>query len=209
MKTIADAKLKQNLVIGLTGSSGSGKSEAAKILAGWGAAIIDADAISRAIVEERSVLDELICAFGEWVVDREGKFNRAIVSKRAFSDAATLARLSEITHKYIAKEIYRQVERLKSSHDGFIVIDAPIPAKNGFIDISDVVWVIKSPASQRLKRILARDGISVEAALARISSQLPDGEYERLADSVIINDGGIDKLKNNLKRYINMVKDLK
>ena len=205
-----DAKVdtKRSLVIGLTGGSGSGKSEAAKILAGLGAAVIDADAISRAVVEDRAVLDELVGEFGKWILNKDGGFNRAIVSKRAFSDAGVLARLSKITHKYIAKEIYRRVDMLKTDRGGIIVIDAPIPVKNGFLDISDVVWVIKSLKRQRLKRIMDRDGIDAEAAEARLSSQLPEEEYERLADLVIINNGSVSDLENEIKRHISMPDDL-
>ena len=207
METAAADNGKRGFVIGLTGSSGSGKSEAAKVLAGLGASVVDADAVARAVTEERAVLDELAEALGGWIIDGEGKFNRAYVSERAFSDAGVLARLTEITHKYIVKEIRRRVDELKKNRARIIVVDAPIPVKNGFLDISDVVWVVQSQRRRRLERIIDRDGVSAEAAEARFSSQLPDEEYERLADLVIVNDGSREALKTALIRHMDELKE--
>ena len=198
----------RQVVIGLTGASGSGKSEAARILKGLGAAVIDADAVARAIVERREVLDELVEAFGDWVADGQGKFNRAAVSERAFSDAKFLERLTVITHKYIIKEICGFVDSLKSGGNSFpIVIDAPIPVERGFLDLSDTVWVIKAPRRRRLERVVARDKISAGAAEARFMSQLPDADYEKLADVLIENDGDLCNLENELIRQFNQLKE--
>jgi dephospho-CoA kinase len=201
----------RTVIIGLTGSSGSGKSEAAKVLSGLGATVIDADAISREIVNRRQTLDELVNAFGGWVVDEQGRFNRTRVSKRAFSDNAFLARLTVITHKYIAEDIYMRVDAIKSdscdnSGARYIVIDAPLPVERGFLDLADVVWMIKSPRDQRVHRIVARDNISAGGAEARFASQLSDAEYEKLADVVIHNDGSLAELENEIKRCFGQLK---
>ena len=197
-------------IIGLTGSSGSGKSEAAKFLSGFGAKVIDADEISHNVVKNRETLNELACALGGWVLDEQGAFNRARVSERAFSDPEFLSRLTEITHRYIVDEVYRRVDALKSAYAErrdaggkalVIVIDAPIPVKKGFLDISDVVWVVKSERARRLERVKKRDGIGAAAAQARFSSQMPDGEYEKLADVVIDNDGGLAELERELRGH--------
>ena len=198
---------KRCLIIGLTGSSGSGKSEAAKILSGHGASVIDADAISHEVAERRETLDELSRAFGAWVIDKDGRFNRGSVSERAFSDGEFLAALTAITHKYIVNEIYERVDKLKAEGCGIIVIDAPIPVKKGFLDISDVVWVVKSPRSRRLQRVVERDGIGLGAAEARFASQLPDDEYDKLADAVILNDGNLQDLADELSRRLRMLSE--
>ena len=201
-------------VIGLTGSSGSGKSEAAKMLANLGALIIDADEAAHAIVEKREVLDELASAFGDWVVDGAGRYNRAQVSIRAFSDKGFLERLTAITHKYIIEEILSRVDELKRGAGGtqktIIVIDAPIPVEHGFLDISDYVLVIKAPRAQRLNRIIERDGISGAAAEARLLSQMPDEEYIKLADAVICNEGDMEALEHEMtKLYGCLINNLK
>jgi len=200
----------RHLVVGLTGSSGSGKSEAAKILKGLGARLIDADEVAREVLKKREALAELVAEFGDWVVDGQGNYNRAPVSEKAFSDTGFLKRLTEITHKYIIKEIDRRMRELQAGIGGYIiVIDAPIPVERGFLDVSDYVWVVKSPREHKLGRIIARDGISPGAAKARLMSQLPDAEYEKLADEVIENNSGLDQLKCEIKKlYAKIVKDL-
>jgi len=183
-------------VIGLTGASGSGKSEAARILSGLGAYIIDADKVAREVTDRRETMDELVREFGGWIVGPRGRFNRADASKRAFSDGVFLKRLTEITHKYIIKEIYGRVESfITDPAPGAIVIDAPIPVEKGFLDISDAVWVISTSRAVRLERVMARDRIARDAAEARFASQLSDAEYEKLADVVIYNNGGPENLE--------------
>ena len=190
-----------HIVIGLTGGTGSGKSEAAKILKTLGAAVIDADAVSREVVERRDVQAELVGEFGAWVVDEHGRFNRSQVSKKAFSDKIFLERLTKITHKYIIKAIGKLLDDLKARADcKIIVIDAPIPVKHGFLDISDFVWVLDSPREQRRKRIIERDGLGPEDADARLMAQMPDGEYKKLADALIDNSGGLDALEREIGR---------
>ena len=201
-------------IIGLTGASGSGKGEAAKILAGFGATIIDADKISHEIfngshgkpkngADGGEALAELAEAFGAWVVGGDGKLDRAAVAARAFSDRGFLGRLTEITHKYIIKEIYARVAALQSNKKNeIIVIDAPIPVEKGFLDLADAVWVVKASRENRLARIFARDGLSETAANARFSSQMADAEYERLADVIIENDSDVEELRRKITRIL-------
>ena len=223
MRDIADKNI---IIIGLTGSSGSGKSEAARMLSGLGAHVIDADAVSHEITDTREVLAELREEFGDWVVGAHGGFDRALASKKAFADSGFLKRLTGITHKYIIKEVYRRVAGMRDCIStrpagdisiaagvrpegdtdsaagvrGVIVIDAPLPVEKGFLDLADTVWVVSAPRSQRLERIMSRDGLSREAAGARLSSQLSDEGYERLADVIINNGGGIDELRAAVTR---------
>ena len=192
-------------VIGLTGSSGSGKSAAAKILSALGAEIIDTDAIARDVVKRRDTLDELIVALGGWVVDGQGRFDRARVSERAFADSAVLARLTEITHKFIIDDIRSRIDALNAANAAsaagrVIVIDAPLPVERGFLDTSDVVWVVSATRERRLRRVMERDGISAGAAEARFASQMADEDYERLADVVIRNNGDIGGLEAEIRR---------
>jgi len=196
----------KGLIIGLTGSSGSGKSEAAKILAKLGAAVIDADKTARRVTDGKEALDELKSAFGGWIIDGSGAYNRAQASRRAFSDKAFLKRLTEITHRHIIKEIYRLTEELLSQNynEGarrVVVIDAPLPVEKGFLDLADAVWVVRSAYARRLGRVVARDGLSAGEAEARFSSQMSDDDYARLADVVIDNDGSLDELERAVARH--------
>ncbi|MDR3121579.1 MAG: DNA polymerase I [Clostridiales bacterium] len=205
-------------VIGLTGASGSGKSLAAKALADLGAAVIDADQVAREAAEDAGVLAELVAAFGPWVVRADGTFDRTRVAERAFSDRLFLDRLTEITHRYITTEIAARVHAFKNAAVSpgasvsaptsaarpaaapVIVIDAPLPVEKGFLDLADAVWVVTSPLELRRARVVARDHITAEQADARFSAQMQEADYLKLADIVIVNDGGPAELRDKVRQ---------
>ena len=195
-------------VLGLTGSSGSGKSAVAKILSSMGAAIIDADAVARAVVERREVVGELAQALGSQIVGADGGFDRAYASERAFKDKGFLDRLTEITHKFITIDIINRVGELQKQPCAarVIVIDAPLPIEHGFLDLADVVWVVSASRERRLCRVTRRDKISADAASARFASQLPDSEYEKLADVLIDNNGAPGELEAEVKRQFALLR---
>jgi DNA polymerase-1 len=230
----ASAATQRPCVIGLTGASGSGKSEAAKILRRLGAAVIDADAVSREATGDAGVLLELVDDLGDWVVGDDGLFDRKTVAQMAFGDRDILNRLTAITHRYIINRIDAMVsdwkkcggreagetgeagkageigeagragETGKAGETGemprvpVLVIDAPLPVKRGFLDNADTVWVVACDYELRLKRVLARDGISREQAEARLSAQMRDSDYIKLADLVITNNGEPEELERQI-----------
>jgi dephospho-CoA kinase len=202
-------------VIGLTGASGSGKTEVAGILRRLGAEVIDADEVSREAARDAGALRELRDALGAWVLDADGNFDRRAVAQRAFGDKEILDRLTAITHRYIINRIdamvsdwkKRGIDRIGGAGEAarrpVLVIDAPLPVKRGFLDNADVVWVVASDRELKLRRIAARDGISREQAEARLAAQMDDSGYIRLADAVFENNGAPAELEEQAVRAWN------
>ena len=186
-------------VIGLTGGSGSGKSEVAKILSGLGAIHINADKVAREVSDEPATLSALREAFGDVVLDENGKYARKRLAQIAFNDREFLEKLSHITHRFIVERITEQIETIKRTTTGrLVVLDAPIPVERGFRDVSDEIWVVTADRDIRIQRIIDRDGISKQEAESRINSQMSDEEYQSLADRLIVNNGDWDMLKQNI-----------
>jgi dephospho-CoA kinase len=79
-----------------------------------------------------------------------------------------------------------------------VVLDVPIPVKHGFQDTVDSVWVVCSDEEIRIRRVMARSGLSREEAKNRIRSQLSQEEYAALADEIIENDGSLDELRERV-----------
>ena len=177
----------------------------ANLLERHGAFVIDTDKIARRAVEDSAVLDSLRRVFGDAVFDAEGVFDRKKTASLVFNDQERLARLTEITHEYIIREVYCSVAAQKELNrvgcqagkdaDRIIVIDAPIPVEKGFLDIADEVWVVVSELSHRLNRVAERDGLTEEEALNRFRAQLSDEEYRKLADRVLENNGSLQALE--------------
>jgi dephospho-CoA kinase len=144
---------------------------------------------------------------GDVVFDESGGFARKRVAAIAFENEEFLKTLTRVTHRFIIDRISRMVEDIgKASPGSVIVIDAPIPVKRGFLDMSDQVWVVTADYGVRIERIIARDGLSEHEAEARMKSQLSDKEYADFANRLAPNNGSLAELKDTL---LKMWKELK
>ena len=133
-------------VVGLTGGIGSGKSTTSRIAYDLGARLINADKLSRKIVRKGSrALNEIVEYFGEEIINEKGILNRKKLAEIVFKNREKLNILNEITHKYVADEIKIKLEKIKDEENPEVVIlEVPIPVENGFLDVSDEIWVIIS-----------------------------------------------------------------
>lgn len=176
-------------VIGLTGPSGSGKGEVAKILSEYGAVHIDADAVyHNLLLPPSECLDELVEEFGANILNAGGLLDRRIVSEMVFADPDKLDRLNKITHKYVCSRI-RQIIRYHESNACIAcVIDAPLLYEAGLDLDCDFVICIIADKDIRARRIALRDSITVERAYTRINAQKPDDFYSQRSKYIISND---------------------
>lgn len=173
--------------LGLTGPTGAGKSAVAARLASAGALIVDTDRIAREVVEKgQPCLSALVDAFGEAILHPDGTLDRAALAAVAFATPANSQRLSDITHPFI---IARSLDILKCSSSDRAVIDAPLLFESGMDAYCDTTVAVLAPTAVRLKRIMARDGISEENALLRMNAQPAEAFYrERAAYTIENND---------------------
>lgn len=182
--------------IWLTGGSGSGKSRIAALFAAAGYVLVDADAISKEIAEPGgAAFPELLEAFGPEFLLPDGRLDRRALGEAVFADPARLAVLNGITHKYIIEEMIK-----RSAGEKNVVMDAPLP--NTFGVPCDKTLFVTAPQAVRVARIMARDGISGEAARARIDAQVPDAVYEKTADAVLQNGGDFEEAAEKAKKLI-------
>ncbi len=195
--------MKQNsesIILGVTGGIGSGKSTVSSILKELGAVVIDADVISREVVEPgKMALDELTQEFGKDILDDWGQLNRKELAARVFNDVNKLRILNSIVHKYVVQKIQQNVEEQLLKQTKIIVIDAPIPIKNGFLDLCDEVWTVFAQMEIRVERIMNRNGMTYEEAVSRIKSQVSDEEYLSIANKVINNDDDVTTLRQEVE----------
>ncbi len=189
------------MIIGVTGGIGAGKSSVSKILQDFGAIVIDADQISRSVVQpHKPAWMEIKKSFGDSVFNIDDTLDRSKLAKIVFSSEEKKLELERIIHKEVVNEIEENVKSLiASAYDGIVVLDVPIPVKRGFLDIVDRVWVVTSHDELRIKRVMERSGISREDAENRINSQLTQEEYKELAHEVIENNGSLGELKRKVK----------
>lgn len=193
-------------VIGLCGQSGSGKGLVCAFFSKLNIKCIDTDKVYHDIISTDSeCTKELVDFFGDSVYADPG-INRKELAKLAFASEKNLKKLNEITHKHILNNVREQIMTLKceSMYDG-IIIDAPLLFESGFDTECDATIVVTSSDESKISRIMERDGITRDMAMARISSQIPDSSLTKRCTYVINNNSTAEELKttvNRLKKII-------
>lgn len=187
-------------IIGLTGTTGAGKGEVGHIFASLGAVICDTDAIyHRLLAESESLRRELVDAFGD-ITDANGNVDRKKLAPIVFADPEKLAALNRITHRYVLEETSRILADAAENGVKVGVIDAPMLFESGADKMCDTVVGVTAPADVRLVRIMARDGISEEAARKRIENQHTDAWFRETCGKIIVNDTDTEALRQNAER---------
>ena len=184
--------------VGLTGGIASGKSAVADFLETQKIPVVDADAVSRAVMRPGSSLfHDIVQAFGHEVLNEDGDLDRAALGEKVFSDPQALECLNALTHPVIWAEMQRQVSELEQTHP-LVVVMVPLLLENGRQDWVDEVWVVSLPREVQKARLMERNHLSPEQAEARISAQMPLDEKLTLADRVIDNSGTLEQLHQSL-----------
>jgi dephospho-CoA kinase len=148
-------------------------------------------------------LGELVAYFGEDILDGNGELDRKKLAEIVFNDQVKLHAMDSITHKYITRKVIENIESIKASgKNDIIVLDAPIPVENGFLDLVDEVWVVTASRDARIKRIMERSSMTQEEAIARINSQKKDEDYTRIADYVIQNNDSVEELEKTVVKLL-------
>lgn len=183
------------LVIGLTGGIASGKSLVAGFLRELGAAVIDADELSRQLVEPGlPAWQEIKRHFGAAILDERGYLDRKKLAGMIFQDQLAREKLNGIIHPRVIAATKTMIAAYKKEKAvPAVVVDAPLLIEAGMASLADEVWVVVLPKEKQLERLMKRDKLSREEAEKRINSQMPISEKLRYADRVIDNSGTVEK----------------
>jgi dephospho-CoA kinase len=177
-------------VVGLTGGIACGKSTVSEMLRRLGVPIVDADEIAREVVEPGSpVLAAVATEFGPGVLLPDGTLDRVGLGKRVFADAHARARLNAIVHPAVRERSAARLAAEARKGAPIAVYDAALILENGLGGAMDALIVVAVPEDVQVERLVRRDGIDHEAALARIRAQMPLAEKVAAADWVIDNSG--------------------
>ena len=174
------------LVIGITGPTGAGKTTALHALTDLGGRIIDADAVYHTLTATSPQLrQELEARFGP--VYDGGALDRKKLGAVVFQDPQALADLNAITHKYVAQETWRQLEQARQDGVPAVGIDAIALLESPLADYCDCTLAITAPEELRVKRIMAREGISRDYAQLRVDAQKPSAWFRDHCDHTLVS----------------------
>ncbi|HSI53700.1 MAG: dephospho-CoA kinase [Ramlibacter sp.] len=177
--------------VGLTGGIGSGKSTVLQMLAGLGAAVIDADAISRATTAAGGAAIAAIAGrFGDHFITAEGALDRERMREHAYADPQARKHLEAIVHPLVGEESARQVQAALAGGARCIVFDIPLLVESGrWRSQVDQVLVVDCLPQTQVDRVVARSGLKPADVLAIMQAQASREQRLAAADVVIFNDG--------------------
>lgn len=183
-----------NLIVGLTGGIGSGKSTVADLFAKLGAGIIDMDVIAHQLTQVGgAAIPAIRSAFGKTYIHDDGALNRVKMRGWIFSNAAAKQRLEGILHPLILDHAKTQVEQMQTRP--YIVIVVPLlPESPESQQLVQRILVVDCSEDTQIARVVARSRMSTAEVRTIIALQTPREERLKLADDVIHNDAHMDSL---------------
>ena len=190
--------------IGITGGMGAGKSTVSRIFEESGLLVIDADMVSRDVLEEYpEVHDYIRKTFGDEYFLENGDLDRRKFGRRIFPDERALAQYQEVIMPFIVAEIKERFDYIRdATDDEYAVVDAPLLFQVRDYDIYDVAVTVEMPRDIQIQRVMERDDLSTEEVEGRLARQMSQEEREELADYVILNDGSVEDLQKKAEAVL-------
>ena len=179
--------------VGLTGSIACGKSNVSAVLRELGAAVVDGDLLSRELTAPGGpALPAIREAFGGGVFLSDGTLNRRALGDVVFASDAARKRLDDLMQPLLRSLILRRMEEARAGGAKICVLDMPLLFEAGLDALCDTVWCVHLPREEQLRRLMARDRLTLSQAESRLRSQLSSDEKAARAQVVIDTSGSID-----------------
>ena len=182
------------MIYGLVGKSGAGKTTAANILSEFGVFAIDCDKVAAAILaENEDVKERLAEAFGAEVLI-DGIIQKKLLAERAFADKDSLEKLNSITHPPILKKLSELAKGKEK-----VLLDAPTLFESGANRLCDKIIAVIAADELCVERLKSREGLSEESAKIRLSMQKDEKYLRSQSDIIIVNDGDEEEFRRRIE----------
>lgn len=194
-------------LVGLTGGIASGKSTVAKILESLGAAIVNADTLSREVVEPgREAWQEIVAAFGAEVLQPDQGLDRQKLRTIIFNNPEARRKIESIIHPRVRALAEQRIHDHTAAGYDVVVYEVPLLFEGNLHEWLRPVILVACDVDTQLQRLQQRDGLDRAQAQKHIDAQMSLTEKRRLADYVIENNGSVDDLKRQVEAVLEKIK---
>lgn len=184
-------------ILGITGGIGSGKSAATQWFESQGISIVDADIVAREVVEPgQPALQAIQQAFGDWVLLEDGSLDRRALREHIFQFPEARQNLENITHPAIRQSI---IEQLQQAESPYVILVSPLLFETNQHELVQHTLLVDADEQTQLQRASQRDGQSEEQIRKIIAAQMSRTQKQQLADDIVLNDGLLEHLHQQLK----------
>lgn len=196
------------IIAGLTGGIASGKSTIARFFSEVGAQVVDADKIAREVVKPGTPgYDAVVAFFGRTILLPDGDIDRKRLGEIIFNDPDKKASLDAIVHPLVFERSAEMIAQIAAeTPDAVVIMDVPLLIEANMGRDFEEMIVVYVPETIQLERLMNRDGIDEQAAMARIRSQMPIEEKRRRATVVIDNSGTLFESRRRALAVFNRLK---
>ena len=180
-------------LIGLTGGIGTGKTTVSRYLADtYQIPVLDADIYAREAVQVGSpVLDEIVKRYDRTIQLPDGNLNRQLLGEIIFNNPQERHWLEGKIHPYVRDRFQSELKQLEADT---VLLVVPLLFEANMTDLVTEIWVVRCCLQEQLRRLIERDRLSEQQAMARINSQLPVEKKVAAADVVLDNSSTLDSL---------------
>lgn len=190
-------------ILGLTGGIATGKSTVSRYFFDQGYPVIDADLIAREVVEPGTPgLAKIVDYFGQDILLEDGQLDRKQLGELIFNDSVKRKKLDAILDKEIRVMISTRIKEQVGKEVPLVIVDIPLLYEAHYEELMDEVVVVSLTTDTQLERLCARNNLTKEEGLARLSSQMPISEKVKRADDVIDNSGNLTETYQQIKEWL-------
>ena len=187
------------MILGITGSIGSGKTTVSNLFRKYGFKVINVDKFYASIYRKNKSLRSK-------VKEEFGTISRAKLKKMLFNNTNKLKKLNKITHPVIIDEIKKSIKNIKKADkDLKIIIDAPLLLEARALNLVDKVIIVKCDEKIQIRRLLKKGKYNKQEIKSIIKSQMPLKEKLKYADFVLDNNNGLKQLEEQVKNMIKII----
>lgn len=186
----------------LCGNIASGKSTVQKLLENQGYRVLDTDKVAHELLTVNN--SELFLEFKKFDVFENGEFSREKLGKLVFTNKEIKQKLENILHPQIREKIKEFFDQ--NQNEKYLFVGIPLLFEANMTDLFDKIIFIYADDDIRLKRLLLRNGYSVDYAKARLNSQMRQEEKTQKSDYVIYNNGSIEELNVNIIKLFEQIR---